>query len=231
MSTLNLSFKKSKNYFLCSRLFFNSLFITSLFLFGCSQSEDQAIGQINHFIQQQKIDKTKVSWKLFLAKPPQVHFSKSKTYLWELKTNKGVMVIRLMPEVAPMHVSSTIYLTNLGFYNDLSFHRVISGFMLQGGDPLGNGSGGPGYKYAGEFSPNAKHNKAGILSMANSGSNTDGSQFFITFKATPHLDGRHTVFGEVIEGMDTLKTLESFGSQQGRTKEKLKIINALIAVE
>jgi peptidylprolyl isomerase len=131
-----------------------------------------------------------------------------------------------------MHATSTIYLTKLGFYDDLIFHRVIYKFMAQGGDPLGNGRGDPGYKYAGEFDGTLSHDKPGLLSMANSGPNTDGSQFFLTFAATPWLDGKHTIFGEVVEGLDnTLPAIESLGSRSGRTEKEVKIIKATIRVE
>jgi cyclophilin family peptidyl-prolyl cis-trans isomerase len=110
---------------------------------------------------------------------------------------------------------------------------VITNFMAQGGDPVGNGTGGPGYQYDGEFSASAgaKHNRPGILSMANAGPGTDGSQFFLTFKETPWLDGKHTVFGEVVEGMDAVKKLEAAGSQSGKTSEPLKIEKATVEVK
>jgi cyclophilin family peptidyl-prolyl cis-trans isomerase len=143
----------------------------------------------------------------------------------------GSLKVKLDPKVAPMHVTSTIYLTELGFYDGTKFHRVITGFMAQGGDPLGRGSGGPGYQYAGEFDPKLKHDKPGLLSMANAGPNTDGSQFFLTFVATPWLDGKHTLFGEVVEGMGTLKELERRGSPAGATREELLLRKARITVE
>jgi len=167
-------------------------------------------------------------WKLKLTKPEQRQFDANKDYFWVLETNKGTIKIKLMPDVAPMHVTSTMFLTEKGFYNGTLFHRVIPDFMAQGGDPLGTGTGGPGYEYAGEFSPNVKHDRPFLLSMANRGPNTDGSQFFITFKATPWLDGKHTIFGEVVEGQDTVKKLEAAGSPQGKPAEELKIVKATI---
>ena len=192
---------------------------------------DPAIAEIDKFIADQKIDKSKPKWKESLPKPPKVTFPKDKTYTWVLETNKGTIKIKLKPDVAPMHVASTIYLTRLGFYDGIIFHRVIPGFMAQGGDPMGVGMGGPGYKYDGEFAESAKHDKPGILSMANAGPGTDGSQFFITFGPTPHLNGRHTVFGEVTEGADVLKKLEAAGSPSGKTSEKLEIVKATIEVK
>ncbi len=147
-----------------------------------------------------------------------------------METNKGVVKIRLLPDVAPMHVTSFIYLALMGFYDGLPFHRVITGFMAQGGCPLGRGTGGPGYKYGGEFSPSVKHDTAGLLSMANAGPNTDGSQFFLTFVPTPWLDGKHTIFGRVVEGMDTLKRLESAGSESGRPSQPLSIEKVTIQI-
>ena len=196
-----------------------------------AKSNDPAIAEIDKFIADQKIDKSNPKWKESLPKPPKASFPKDKHYTWVVETNKGTIKIALKPDVAPMHVSSTIYLTRLGFYDDLIFHRVIPGFMAQGGDPMGVGMGGPGYKYEGEFSESAKHDKPGILSMANAGPGTDGSQFFLTFVPTPHLNGKHTIFGEVVEGMDTLKKLEATGSQGGRTSEPLKMDKVTIEVQ
>ena len=197
-----------------------------------TKSSDAAIAEIDKFTADQKIDKTKDGWKTSLPKPPKVtSFAKDKKYVWLLETNKGPIKVTLKPDVAPMHVSSTVYLTRLGFYDGITFHRVIPGFMAQGGDPLGVGSGGPGYKYEGEFSDAVKHDKPGILSMANAGPGTDGSQFFLTFVATPHLNGRHTIFGEVTDGMDVLKKLEAVGSPSGKPSEPLSITKATIVVQ
>jgi cyclophilin family peptidyl-prolyl cis-trans isomerase len=147
-----------------------------------------------------------------------------------LRTNKGPVKIKFMPDVAPMHVTSFLYLAKLGFFDGLAFHRVITGFMAQGGCPLGTGTGGPGYKFSGSFRPDVKHDRPGLLSMANAGPGTDGSQFFLTFVPTPWLDGKHTIFGEVVEGMDTLKALEAAGSRDGATREPLKIEKATVEV-
>jgi cyclophilin family peptidyl-prolyl cis-trans isomerase len=193
--------------------------------------EDAAIAAIDAFIAEQNVDKTRRAWKSTLEKPPKASFTAGVSYFWNLETNKGAIKVKLMPDVAPMHVTSTIYLTRLGFYDETVFHRVITGFMAQGGDPTGTGRGGPGYKYDGEFDRSVKHNKPGLLSMANAGAGTDGSQFFLTFVKTPHLDGKHTIFGRVVKGMDTVKELEKAGSRSGKTKEKLLIESATISVE
>jgi peptidyl-prolyl cis-trans isomerase A (cyclophilin A) len=136
-------------------------------------------------------------------------------------TSEGQFVIRLYEELAPKTVQNFVGLAEgttewkdargqsqqSRFYDKLIFHRVIDGFMIQGGCPLGTGTGGPGYRFADEFHPSLRHDKAGILSMANAGPNTNGSQFFITLGPTPHLDNRHSVFGEVVEGMETVKAI------------------------
>ncbi len=189
------------------------------------------IETIDSFIKNAKIDKSAPDWKTTLPKPPMLTFNTNENYYWELKTNKGKITILFKPDVAPMHVSNAIYLTRLGFYDGIVFHRVIPGFMAQGGDPLGNGTGNPGYAIDGEFK-GASHNKRGVLSTANAGPGTDGSQFFITFKPVTKLDGGYTVFGEMVDGFDALNELEKFGSKPfGKTTEKLEIISASIRVE
>lgn len=167
------------------------------------------------------IDKT---WRLHLKKPKLMTFDANKDYFWILETNKGTIKIKFMPDVAPMHVTNAIYLTNLGFYNGLTFHRVIQGFMAQGGCPVGNGSGNPGYRFPGEFSPRVKHDRPFLLSTANAGPGTDGSQFFITFRAVPSLDGNYTIYGEVTEGQTVVKKLEAAGSRQDGVAPKEKLI-------
>ncbi len=190
-----------------------------------------ALKSIRDFIAEQKVDKAKPSWKQSLKKPPMATFAAEDDYFWTLETNQGSMRFRLFTD-APMHATSTIYLTELGFYDDIVFHRVIPGFMAQGGDPTGTGSGGPGYSYDGEFQNKRRHDKVGILSMANTGRpTTDGSQFFIIFKPLDprHLDGKHTVFGELLEGEPVLRKLEAAGTQGGATTTKLQIIKASIS--
>ncbi len=130
---------------------------------------------------------------------------KMKTAVFE--TNKGTFEIELYTEKAPITTKNFIDLTEKGFYNGLIFHRVIDGFMIQGGDPEGRGSGGPGYTIEDEFHPDLKHDSEGVLSMANAGPNTGGSQFFITLAPTPWLDGKHSVFGKVTSGMDVVKAI------------------------
>lgn len=193
--------------------------------------EDKTVQQIDEMIKKANVDKANPRWRTSLPKPEKATFEAGKTYYAKMETTKGTVKIKLLPDVAPMHVTSFIYLTRLGFYDGLSFHRVIPGFMAQGGCPLGSGTGGPGYEYGGEFSPSVRHDKGGLLSMANRGPNTDGSQFFLTFVATPWLDGKHTIYGEVVDGMNVLKALEAAGTQSGRTLEPLKMDKVTIEVE
>jgi len=208
-------------------------------LAGCSKPSPTApkksdnpadpIAECDAFIAKAGIDKTKPDWKEHLPEPSEFAFDSRHTYYWIVATNVGTIKIKLLPEYAPMHVSSTIYLARLGFYDGLPFHRVIPGFMAQGGDPTGTGMGGPGYKYASEIDTRVRHSKPGLLSMANTGRpRSDGSQFFLTFVPTPHLDGKHTIFGEVVDGMGTVRALEQRGSRTGETSEPLTMTKTSI---
>ncbi|MBR9682378.1 MAG: peptidylprolyl isomerase [Candidatus Aenigmarchaeota archaeon] len=132
-----------------------------------------------------------------------------------MKTNMGTMKFQLETEKAPITTENFIKLSNEGFYNGLIFHRVIKDFMVQGGDPNGDGTGGPGYQIKDEFHSELKHDKIGILSMANAGPNTGGSQFFITLTATPWLDNKHSVFGHLIEGEEVLNKIGSISTNEG----------------
>jgi cyclophilin family peptidyl-prolyl cis-trans isomerase len=125
-------------------------------------------------------------------------------YSATFKTEAGDFVIELYADKVPNTVNNFVFLARDGFYDGVTFHRVIKGFMAQGGDPTGRGTGGPGYQFKDEFHPGLRHNTPGILSMANAGPNTNGSQFFITHGPTPHLDNRHSVFGKVTKGMEVV---------------------------
>ncbi|MBX9568263.1 MAG: peptidylprolyl isomerase [Candidatus Obscuribacterales bacterium] len=157
-------------------------------------------------------------------------------------TSLGSFTIRLFDKEVPNTVANFVGLatgekewtdpktgakSKKPFYNGLIFHRVINGFMIQGGCPEGSGRGGPGYRFADEFNPNLKHSKEGILSMANAGPNTNGSQFFVTLGPTPHLDNRHSVFGEVVEGMDVVKKIGSTPCGPGDRPRTDVVINDL----
>ncbi|MCB9757433.1 MAG: peptidylprolyl isomerase [Candidatus Omnitrophica bacterium] len=149
-----------------------------------------------------------------------------------LETNQGMIKIKLYPNVAPKTCENFIGLVKKGYYNGLIFHRVIPNFMIQGGDPTGTGMGGEslwGGKFADEFSPDVQFTKPGLLAMANSGPATNGSQFFITAVPTPHLNNHHTIFGEVIEGMDVVeKIINTPRDRADRPIEEQKIIKASI---
>lgn len=139
--------------------------------------------------------------------PPEMQIDPQKKYRARMETDNGAMVIELFADKAPQTVNNFVFLAREGYYDGVIFHRVIANFMAQGGDPTGTGRGGPGYQFADEFHPSLRHSKRGILSMANAGPNTNGSQFFITHGPTPHLDDRHAVFGQVVEGEDVLMSI------------------------
>jgi cyclophilin family peptidyl-prolyl cis-trans isomerase len=144
--------------------------------------------------------------KTEFGKAEQV-LEKGKDYRAVVETNKGTMVLDLYQDKTPMTVNNFVFLVRNGYYDGIVFHRVLEDFMAQTGDPTGTGRGGPGYKFGDETNTNLSHNAKGVLSMANAGPGTNGSQFFILFKPQPHLDGRHTVFGKVVEGAEVLDKL------------------------
>jgi peptidyl-prolyl cis-trans isomerase B (cyclophilin B) len=131
-----------------------------------------------------------------------------RTYKVTIETGKGTIELELFPQHAPKTVNNFVFLAEEGFYDGVTFHRVISEFMIQGGDPTGSGRGGPGYRFEDEFDDNPLRHERGVISMANAGPDTNGSQFFITHAPQPHLDGRHTVFGRVVKGQDVVDAVE-----------------------
>ena len=150
--------------------------------------------------------------------PPEIQIDSSKTYRAIIETNIGVIELELYPQHAPKTVNNFVFLTGKGFYDGLSFHRVISNFMIQGGDPTGTGGGGPGYRFEDEVAENPLKHEKGVISMANAGPNTNGSQFFITHAPQPHLNGKHTVFGKVVVGQDVVDSI-----REGDKMEQVKI--------
>ncbi len=148
--------------------------------------------------------------------PPPMTIDTSKKYTATIETGKGNIVLELFASDVPKTVNNFVFLAREGFYDGTTFHRIISGFMAQGGDPTGTGRGGPGYKFADEFTEHA--HVTGALSMANAGPNTNGSQFFITYAPQTHLDGKHSVFGQLTDGMDVLKAI-----RQGDTIVRITI--------
>ena len=142
-------------------------------------------------------------------------------------TSKGEIRIRLAAEGAPMTVANFVNLAQRGYYDGLKFHRVIDNFMVQGGDPDGTGMGGPGYNFGDEFGPGLRHDSAGVLSMANAGPGTNGSQFFITTAATPHLKGNHTIFGKVLEGQDVASAISTVPSGPGNRPNEPIVIQGV----
>jgi cyclophilin family peptidyl-prolyl cis-trans isomerase len=150
-----------------------------------------------------------------------------RSYEAVIRTDVGDMRIRLFAEEAPQTVNSFVYLASQGYYDNTTFHRVIENFMAQGGDPTGSGRGGPGYQFADEFQSGLRFDRAGLMAMANAGPRTNGSQFFITFAPTPHLNNRHTIFGEVVDGEEVLSQItrrEPGSSRAGTVIERIDIV-------
>lgn len=173
---------------------------------------------IERFREGGRLDTERAGWRTRLPKFEAVPFEAGGTYRWILETSEGEMVANLFPEVAPDHVRNVLYLTQLGFYDGLVFHRIIPGFMAQGGCPSGRGTGGPGYQVNLEVSRDRLHRGPGVLSMARAQNpNSAGSQFFITFADARSLDMQYSVFGQVVEGLDTVRALESAGNPDPRS--------------
>ena len=141
------------------------------------------------------------------SSPPEMMINPSKKYTAVISTDKGDIKIELHAVKAPNTVNNFVFLASEGYYDGTYFHRIIHSFMVQGGDPTGTGSGGPGYRFEDEFDTTLRHDKPGVLSMANAGPGTNGSQFFLTHVATPHLDDKHSVFGQVVAGLDVLMSI------------------------
>jgi len=139
--------------------------------------------------------------------PPAMQIDPEKSYRVMMETDKGTIELELYPQYAPKTVNNFVFLAREGFYDGVTFHRVISNFVIQGGDPTGTGAGGPGYKFEDEFKGNPLKHETGSLSMANAGPGTNGSQFFITHSPQPHLNGHHTVFGKVVNGQDVVNAI------------------------
>ena len=161
--------------------------------------------------------------------PPAMVIDPKKKYSAIFHTSKGDFTIELFADKVPNTVNNFVFLAKDGFYNDTTFHRVIKDFMVQGGDPEGSGRGGPGYKFKDEFHASLKHSGPGVLSMANAGPHTNGSQFFITHLATPHLDGKHAVFGKVVKGMDVVNAIPE--RDPGRARQSGESLLSIEIVE
>jgi peptidyl-prolyl cis-trans isomerase B (cyclophilin B) len=142
------------------------------------------------------------------AAPPAMQIDADQKYYVSIETNRGTIELELYPQHAPQTVNNFVFLAKEGFYDGVKFHRVIDDFMIQTGDPTGTGRGGPGYRFADECKGNPLKHERGVISMANAGPDTNGSQFFITHVPTPHLDGRHTVFGKVMKGQDVVDAIQ-----------------------
>ena len=150
-----------------------------------------------------------------------------KRYVATIVTNQGDILIELLPKEAPKTVNNFVTLSRDGFYDEVIFHRVIPNFMIQGGDPTGTGTGGPGYTFEDEFDPTLQFGEPGLLAMANSGPNTNGSQFFITTVPTPHLNGAHTIFGRVLDGQDVVEAISRLPASVGDRPVKDVIIQGI----
>lgn len=195
--------------------------------------EDAAQVELRAYIQSQiavgGISTQNEGWRHKLPPYPELTFTGGRNYLWHLETSLGPITLLFFPDVAPRHVASFMYLAELGYFDGLDFHRVIPGFMAQGGSPP---QGGPGYNLPTVTNASVRHDRAGVVSMANTGRpNTERSGFFITFARTSWLDGKHTIFGTVVDGMETVREIEKRGSRDGRPTESIIIQRTWVTVE
>ncbi|MEX2143492.1 MAG: peptidylprolyl isomerase [Anaerolineales bacterium] len=158
---------------------------------------------------------------------PAMEIDSSKEYKATFNTDQGEMIFQLHADKVPSTVNNFVFLARQGYYDGTVFHRVIDDFMAQGGDPTGTGMGGPGYKFEDEFHPDLRHDARGVLSMANAGPHTNGSQFFITHRPTPHLDNKHAVFGHLVEGEDVLMAIPARDPQQ-KSAPAAKLVSVTI---
>ncbi len=152
---------------------------------------------------------------------PEMQIDPGKSYVVTMETSQGDIALELYPQYAPKTVNNFVFLIREGYYDGVTFHRVIKNFVIQGGDPTGTGRGGPGYQFEDEFRGNPLKHETGVISMANAGPGTNGSQFFITHSPQPHLDGNHTVFGKVVQGQEVVNAIK-----QGDWMEKVTVREA-----
>lgn len=154
-------------------------------------------------------------------RPPEMTIDPKKAYRVKIETNRGEIELDFYPQYAPKTVNNFVFLAREGFYDGVTFHRVIPDFVIQGGDPTGTGRGGPGYRFEDEVAGNPLKHERGVMSMANAGPGTNGSQFFITHSPQPHLNGKHTVFGKVVQGLDVVDAI-----QQGDQMVRVSIVES-----
>lgn len=213
-------FKKLTPFIIGLALFAGLIFIL---LQSGKADRNQTNDSVSQSIQSQE-EKNMISKKTYSAFPGVLSENERIGKKAKFTTGQGTFTINLFADKAPKTVSNFIFLAKDGFYDGLIFHRVIADFMIQGGDPEGNGTGGPGYAFEDEFDSSLQFDRPGLLAMANSGPATNGSQFFITVVPTPHLNNRHTIFGEVVEGMDQIMTISHFPTNpQDRPVEDIVI--------
>jgi peptidyl-prolyl cis-trans isomerase B (cyclophilin B) len=170
-----------------------------------------------------KVPRAKKEEKPMFNRPPKMQIDTETRYSAEIDTSCGPIEVELFAKETPVTVNNFVFLAREGFYDGLTFHRVIPDFVIQGGDPAGDGTGGPGYQFEDEIVDRLKFNEPGLLAMANSGKDTNGSQFFITTGEPKHLNGLHTIFGRVTEGMDAVREIEALGSPEGAPQAQIYI--------